>query len=424
MKKTLLAVTVAVLGLSACSNLNNKTPQEMVNISVERSLTKDYSYNFEGHARFFLSDKDKGLAPKVAAAAEQKYQNQHNKQVIEAKTGDDFSDLEVSDVKIEGGLGKKAADFAQKHPVLTQYIQNMQFNMKGAVDLRTEKMEFISEIVNDNKNEYSKIQLPVLFDGKNMTVTVDLPATIPMFLDLLLENKELSKKLAGNGIQFAWKDMDKKEIPLRSTVKAFIKSSHTAYKAIPPNAYKLVDVDEFGKQAGAKYRIDIIWNSENLNIFNNAFYRDFDSELTRMQQEDFEEGATEEGYQKVRKFVAMALGQRVEKDADESNNFELFEKMFGSPMIESLYLDRKGRMVARRSYLQTNGEEKAVNIEMSMQFNRFGKPVFTFNPDQEKVVTFSELVKIFKSRIDVEEEQADDIVSPDKPNVIKEEIIK
>ena len=67
MKKTLLAALVASVGLSACSSLDGKSPSEMVKISTERSLTKDYSYNFNGEVRAFLSDKDKGVAPKVEA---------------------------------------------------------------------------------------------------------------------------------------------------------------------------------------------------------------------------------------------------------------------------------------------------------------------------------------------------------------------
>lgn len=48
MKKTLLAASLAVLGLSACGSLNDKTPYEMAQISMARSLKQDHSYNFQG----------------------------------------------------------------------------------------------------------------------------------------------------------------------------------------------------------------------------------------------------------------------------------------------------------------------------------------------------------------------------------------
>ncbi|MCS4534689.1 hypothetical protein [Neisseria montereyensis] len=407
MKKTLLAVTAAVLGLSACSNLNNKTPQEMMTISMERSLTKDYSYNFESNARFFLSDKDKGLAPEMAAemAAE-------TEKKFHDKLDNSESEIELSEIHdlIKERFGRTVVDFAQSRPVMTEYFQNVQINMKGAVDLHAEKIEFIPEIVNNNKNEYSKIQIPMLLDGKNMTVTVDLPATLPMLLDIFLENKELTQRLAGQGIRLDWKDLDKAEIPLRSAIKAFIKSSYTAYKDIPSDAYQLIDMDKFGRQAGAKYHINIIWNNENLKTYYDNLYRDFDNELTRMQQEDFEKGATEEGYQQVHEIVAKIFGKTTEQDADSgSYTFNFFERIFGSPMIESIYLDGKGRMVARRTYSQVNGEEKAINIEMSTRLNHFGNPVFTFQPDQEKVVTLPELIGAFKlGPTNVDEDQEED----------------
>ena len=55
MKKTLLAASLAVLGLSACGSLNDKTPYEMAQISMARSLKQDHSYNFQGEMGAFLS---------------------------------------------------------------------------------------------------------------------------------------------------------------------------------------------------------------------------------------------------------------------------------------------------------------------------------------------------------------------------------
>lgn len=485
MKKTLLAVAVAAFGLSACSTLNGKTPHEMVGISVDRSLSKDYSYNFEGKAHVFLSDKDKGLAPQVAAEAAKKRAEEKGPEA-EAASAAESAETEsaeqcgceeeynpYADIE-EGNWGAKGADLAQSYPAITKYIQNTQLRVNGAVDLRQQKIELVPEFVNDNKNEYSSMKMPILLDGKNMTATIDMPATIPMIMDIVIQDKALVNRLTDQPIQFAWSDVEKKSFPLKSTLKALVKASYTAYKAVPPEAYKAAEMDEFGKRAGAKHRVDIVWNKENLEAFYKAFYRDFDHEFTNMQKAGLEEGSSEEDYQTVRSVMAKVFGveledtgsaldgamaevaeaasaikasgeaadsSKAEMTADDladnhgvsslTEDLDAFEKMIGSPMVESIYLDGKGRAVARRSYLQVNGKEKALNFEMVMTLNRFGNPVFTFKPENSKVVKFPEVMKAFKlpfgesSYNEVGDYEVDEsIEAPENANEIKEEVIK
>ena len=71
MKKTLLAASLAVLGLSACGSLNDKTPYEMAQISMARSLKQDHSYNFQGEMRAYLSKPQEGVAPETVSANRQ-----------------------------------------------------------------------------------------------------------------------------------------------------------------------------------------------------------------------------------------------------------------------------------------------------------------------------------------------------------------
>ena len=71
MKKTLLAASLAVLGLSACGSLNDKTPYEMAQISMARSLKQDHSYNFQGEMRAYLSKPQEGVAPETVSVNRQ-----------------------------------------------------------------------------------------------------------------------------------------------------------------------------------------------------------------------------------------------------------------------------------------------------------------------------------------------------------------
>ena len=45
---SIIAAILAAVGLSACSSLAEKTPKQMVQSAVERSLTKDNRFNYEG----------------------------------------------------------------------------------------------------------------------------------------------------------------------------------------------------------------------------------------------------------------------------------------------------------------------------------------------------------------------------------------
>lgn len=174
MKKTLLAALVAAVGLSACSSLDGKSPSEMVKISTERSLTKDYSYNFDGEVRAFLSDKDKGVAPKVQEevvaleakksdkeSADKELSEEAQKAAEEAEKAlkeaqkvlkdyeqssaeDGSSDEAESNEYAEEAMtttdfGKEIADGAQKYPAATAYLNESRLIFKGAVDLRVKK---------------------------------------------------------------------------------------------------------------------------------------------------------------------------------------------------------------------------------------------------------------------------------------------
>ena len=76
-------------------------------------------------------------------------------------------------------------------------------------------------------------------------------------------------------------------------------------------------------------------------------------------------------------------------------------------MVESLYLDRKGRMVGRRSYVQMNGTEKALNIDMSLAMSRFGNPVFTYQPKASESISLKELIEAFKAQNSESDEASD-----------------
>ena len=430
MKKTLLAALVAAVGLSACSSLDGKSPSEMVKISTERSLTKDYSYNFDGEVRAFLSDKDKGVAPKVeaevaatenksseslaaeaasaaeTAAVEAEKAIEASKTAVEHEEEQSESEYVEHDYEMEKtDWGKEITDGLQKYPGVERYLHESRLKFNGAVDLRAKKIEIVPELQIKARNEFSSVKMPILLDGNDMSVSVDTPSSIPMVLNFLIKDPAMRARMVNQSFRFNWADVENKEIPLKSTLKAVVKSAYTAYNSVPADQFRLDEMDEFGKRVGARYRVSIIWTGENLDTYYQAFFNGFNEELTRLEIAGRDEGSTREGYDKVRSAF---------EDMKGSASFAAVQtnQWMGTPMVESLYLDRKGRMVGKRSYVQMNGTEKAFNIDMSLAMSRFGNPVFTYQPKASESVSLKELIEAFKAQ-NSESDEASEQASED-----------
>ena len=405
MKKTLLAVMVAAFGLSACSSLDGKSPSEMVKITTERSLTKDYSYNFNGEARAFLSDKDKGVAPAISAEIEAKQASEAGKSVdtmqkeadaaivgadekkqISAK--ENKNKAEDNEYADEINIGANIVNGIQKYPAAAVYLNDSRLFFNGAVDLRAKKIEIVPELQIKARNEFSSIKMPILLDGNDMSVSVDTPATIPMVLNFFIQDPTMRARLVNQSIRFNWADMEDKTIPVKSALKAVVKSAYAAYNSIPADQFRLDEMDEFGKRVGARYRISVVFTKENEEAYYQAFVKEFNEELTRLEIAGRDEGSTREGYDKVRQFFESLSDSMLSVPATDS--------WLGSPLIESIYLDRKGRTVGKRNYVQINGTEKAFNIDMSMAMSRFGRPVFTYQPKASESISFKELIEAYK----------------------------
>lgn len=430
MKKTLLAALIAAVGLSACSSLDGKSPSEMVKISTERSLTKDYSYNFDGEVRAFLSDKDKGVAPKVeaevaatenksseslaaeaasaaeTAAVEAEKAIEASKTAVEHEEEQSESEYVEHDYEMEKtDWGKEITDGLQKYPGVERYLHESRLKFNGAVDLRAKKIEIVPELQIKARNEFSSVKMPILLDGNDMSVSVDTPSSIPMVLNFLIKDPAMRTRMVNQSFRFNWADVENKEIPLKSTLKAVVKSAYTAYNSLPADQFRLDEIDEFGKRVGARYHIRIILTDKNLDTYYQAFFNGFNEELTRLEIAGRDEGSTREGYDKVRSAFEDMKGS-ASFAAAQTNEW------LGAPMVESLYLDRKGRMVGRRSYVQMNGTEKAFNIDMSLAMSRFGNPVFTYQPKASESVSLKELIEAFKAQ-NSESDEASEQASED-----------
>lgn len=419
MKKIIPVLLAAAFGLSACSSLDGKQPHEMVNISMNRMLTKDYSYNYAAEGRVFTSSKEQGLAPeaaleaeakrasgaaaekvaaetkvqeaeqKLAAAKKIKSKKQRRNAVAEAQSSLDEAKYEAERTGTPSEpLGVLAANGLagdSKFSGIGRYLSSGRLKINGALDLRRKKLEAIPELSYQARNEGGHIRIPMLIDAEDMSLTVEAPASVAALAGIVLP-AEAGKQIADKPVRFELSDIPNAEkYPVKTAVKALFVASVKAYGDLPAEQFKAMPLDGFAREVGAKYRISMKMDAANLKAYDASFQKHFQAEYERLQKASPKTGVPSENYGKTRELISKILESSSKESAD------MFEKMLGAPMIADFYLDRKGRMKGQRIYAQVNGSKEAFNVDFSVKQFNFGKPKFTFTPDKAQTVTFKQL---------------------------------
>ncbi len=194
---------------------NDETPYEMAQISMARSLKQDHSYNFQGEMRAYLSKPQEGVAPETVSANRQAQAladeaSAADEAIAAAKRTPQRQPMPQRQVMLRRLKPSRKpppplpphktkpppcrlllmlmpAIWAAKWQITCKNIRrwriiiaNGRLKVDGALDLRAEKMELTSELVLQGRNEYTSIKVPMLFNGKDMSVTVDTPALVPV----------------------------------------------------------------------------------------------------------------------------------------------------------------------------------------------------------------------------------------------------
>ncbi len=367
MKKIIGLAIAAAFGLSACSNLDHKTAHEVMSISNDRILKEDHSFNITGSSQVYISP----LAE--AVLADEKVEEKEKTEDAKAKSEDamakaedaaasmeatqeeddplkqEFSEREEAefrnamlDALPDGNIAQVAVDYLDKYPAISSYMEGVHLNYEVAVDLSTRQFEMIPELAIDNHNEKLSVKLPMKLDAAKWEVYVDPPASVSAIVNAYTDEK-IGKRLIKEPLKLSLKEIgDSKGVPF----------DHIA-------------------EAGVR-----------------AFSKAFDEELSKLQKTP-QPGSTEEDYKNAREFFSMFVSI--------SDNRPLsFQRIVGNNPVVDYYLDRKGRMLASRMYIQINGTHKAINIIGDNVYSHYGKPIFKLNP-QGKGITWRELKESFGS---------------------------
>lgn len=408
MNKIIGLAIAAVLGLSACSNLDHKTAHEVMSISNDRILKEDRSFNITGSSRIYISPLAEAVLAdeKVEKKAEAKAKDAKAKegeaassmkvaQEDDAALKQEFSEREEAefrnamlDALPDGNIAQVAVDYLDKYPAISSYMEGVHLNYESAVDLSTRQFEMIPELVINNHNEKLSIKLPMKLDAEKWEIYVDLPASVSAIVNVYTDEK-IGKRLIKEPLKVSLKEIgDSKHMPFDHIAEAGVRAFLSANKAMPADAYVFKEMDAFGKANHARYRVRHVMKPEYDSVVMKAVAKAFDEELSKLQKTP-QPGSTEEDYKNAREFFSMSVN--ISDDQPLS-----FQRVFGNNLVVDYYLDRKGRMLASRMYMQINGTHKAINIIGDSVYSNYGKPVFKLNP-QGKGITWKELKEFFSS---------------------------
>lgn len=408
MNKIIGLAIAAAFGLNACSNLDHKTAHEVMSISNDRILKEDRSFNITGSSRIYISPLAEAVLAdeKVEKKAEAKVKDAKAKegeaassmkvaQEDDAALKQEFSEREEAefrnamlDALPDGNIAQVAVDYLDKYPAISSYMEGVHLNYESAVDLSTRQFEMIPELVINNHNEKLSIKLPMKLDAEKWEIYVDLPASVSAIVNVYTDEK-IGKRLIKEPLKVSLKEIgDSKHMPFDHIAEAGVRAFLSANKAMPADAYVFKEMDAFGKANHARYRVRHVMKPEYDSVVMKAMAKAFDEELSKLQKTP-QPGSTEEDYKNAQEFFSMSV--------NISDNQPLsFQRIFGNNLVVDYYLDRKGRMLASRMYMQINGTHKAINIIGDSVYSNYGKPVFKLNP-QGKGITWKELKEFFSS---------------------------
>ena len=408
MKKIIGLAIAAAFGLSACSNLDHKTAHEVMSISNDRILKEDRSFNITGSSRIYISPLAEAVLAdeKVEKKAEAKAEDAKAKegetaasmkvaQEDDAALKQEFSEREEAEFRTamldalpDGNIAQVAVDYLDKYPAISSYIEGVHLNYESAVDLSTRQFELIPELTINNNNEKLSIKLPMKLDAEKWEIYIDPPASAAAIISVYTDEK-IGKRLIKEPLKLSLKEIgDSKRMPFDHVAEAGVRAFLSANKAMPADAYVFKEMDAFGKANHARYRVRHVMKPEYDSVVMKAMAKAFDEELSKLQKTP-QPGSTEEDYKNAREFFSMSV--------NISDNQPLsVQRIFGNNLVVDYYLDRKGRMLASRMYMQINGTHKAINIIGDSVYSNYGKPVFKLNP-QGKGITWKELKEFFSS---------------------------
>ena len=393
--KLILTMIVASI-VSACSQINDNSPDKMFRAGVQRMILTDNRLNFSGsykieyHINSNTSDENKDSSE----SSEMDKTNKKNEKFLNTASNN------LPETQIDGDddepRRKKSIE-----PFLKQLSQSFSVPFTGAIDIRKGQMEIIPEFRYEHKNALFSLKFPTYIDFKNLSLYADTTA-VTHLLDTLPQMKMI---IGDKYLQLTIPKAEIKDLPFSDLLKSLPKSIDDGYAAIDPNAFEKVNVDEYGKNLKAMYQVKLNLNKALIKKFNNATLESLSKALKELAAKaDQNSNYKPEDYAVLQKIVDDFNNLNSDDDDSDDNNHDDLE-YFKNPLIGmylrnmkelkqltknltwqyNYYFDSKGRIIGFRyqraypKYTKSTLDGK-IKLDGKVRLKYTTTPKFTIQP--------------------------------------------
>ena len=410
LKFTKIILMLAVAGMvSACSDKNEKSPDQMVRTGIQRMMVKDNQFNFSGSYKIefnkqngeinedeFASEVDMGMVPPSAinlAPPTEVNMPVPSEPTLEptfdSQIETDYDDMNQHK-KMERLYNNAAMQFLEK------FGHSFSVPFTGAVDMQKGQMEFIPEARYEDKNALVSFKFPIHIDFNNLSLYVDASAITNLY-DTAPNNKIV---IGDKYIQLAVPQDKIQHIPISDLLKGLPESMDACYASLNPNAFKKVNIDEFGKTLEAKYQVSMTIDFDSSMKCGRAMLESFSKNL----KEAASKAGKDNKYKPEDYIQLQNILDQVALIYSDNNNIlantpmgafiEQFKKFFVQ-YAYNFYFDSKGRIIGTHYQLElpmdmlVNSSKKpkgTMKIDYKSQIEYTGSPKFTMQPTPQNSV--------------------------------------
>ena len=387
-----LILTMAVAGIvSACSHINDNSPDKMVRTGVQQMILKDNRLNFSGsfQGEYHINPNTNNEDEISSDTSEINKTNEtHNNLLNTASKSLPQTEADDDDDDDESKPKNSLAPFFE------QFSQSFSVPFTGAIDIRKGQMEIIPEIRYENKNVLVSFKFPTYIDFKNLSLYADVSAITHLLDKIPYTRMVIDDKY----LQFAVPKSQIKNMPISDLLKSLPKSIDDGYAAIDRDAFKKVNVDEYGKTLKAKYQV-------NLNI-DYALMQKIDNTMLESLSKALKEAADKaDQNSKYKPEDYAALQNKIDEftstfnsyffdEYDSDDDSGVFKKTYFGlikqfknnqiPIQYNYYFDLKGRIIGMREQLAFPKEVESiagtVKTDTKIHLKYTTNPKFTMQP--------------------------------------------
>lgn len=386
--KIILTLTLAGI-VSACSHINDNSPDKMVRTGLQQMILKDNRLNFSGsfQGEYHINPNTNNEDEISSDTSEINKTNEtHNKLLNTASKS--LPQTEADDDDDDESKPKNSLA-----PFFEQFSQSFSVPFTGAIDIRKGQMEIIPEVRYENKNVLISFKFPTYIDFKNLSLYADVSA-ITHLLDKIPHTRMV---IGDKYLQLAVPKSQIKNMPLSDLLKSLPKSIDDGYAAIEPDAFKKVTVDEYGKTLKAKYQVNLNVDYALMQKIDNAMLGSLSKALKETADKaDQNNKYKPEDYAALQDIIDEFTSTFNSYFFDEHNSDDsgVFKnpyfgviKQFKNnqiPIQYSYYFDLKGRIIGIREQLAFPKEVESiggtVKTDTKIHLKYTTNPKFTMQP--------------------------------------------